>query len=358
MDTCIIKRVSRRRKLEFKWLFLFMGVFIALLLSFPSVDAQPINVTPNVSITVTEDGCDSSGNCTVNVSIFVISINTTTTCPPTNISGYDPIFGAGRPIVQLCKTLLYQESTDFLKLNNNQTLYVPLLMSDNSPANETERIPIRGFLTLWDPENNIIINNQQMNLSNTSIFNYSIEDFLINKSGRYKASIQADNYVDFGYTEFYIDVTESGKPTNLGAYIFAIIMTVLIFCVLVWINFMLSEKQTDKVFNKIVDNFLKFQRDNTRSNLGYVILFGLVYGMTKLFFVYYYLLTLLLVRLSYDFVNLYNISSLVAIFNVLYTSLVVALPVLFMVFFLVIFDVVMLLINVLNQTMRGLYDGK
>jgi hypothetical protein len=105
-------------------------------------------------------------------------------------------------------------ATSFLfKQNTLVNLKVPVYTTTNAQASNS----VDCYLTIRNPNESILINNQEMTWNTGGIYNYTIAGF--SYLGYHPASVSCGDGTDNGFSSFVIEITSNGKEPPDGIVI-------------------------------------------------------------------------------------------------------------------------------------------
>lgn len=172
-------------------------------------------------------------------------------------------------------------------------------------------------------------------------------------------TIQADGYSDLDIPiSFCFDVTMNGNNPSIGAYIMLIIVTILFFLLLLWINFKFDRKRLDKLYNKIVLGYFKHNLGQDKGNLGNTILFTIAYGLLRNLLMFYYLIIVFFMFVMTELVESYGIDSFIILFTTILNVSLWGFILVFIVMFFSFYEIIMSLLKDVQDSFSGVYDGK
>lgn len=115
------------------------------------------------------------------------------------------------------------------KIGDDVQISLPVFNNNHSKASPL----VDCYITVKDPKQNVIVNDQQMTNSSSGIFNYTMDWEVATLSGEYPVSIRCGDTADFGSSSFTILLTPTGEAqlsifNNPLLIIFTIIAIVLL----------------------------------------------------------------------------------------------------------------------------------
>lgn len=244
---------------------------------------------------------------TENVSICTDSLSVTITQNQTSCNNnFVTQSSESKPFVQLCYGSSFKQGFN-TKMNEDGLLTLNIFNSDRSKVSP---ILARASLTLKDPNGSVMINDEVMLVSdNGGYVYYELPANVLTSIGEYSVSVRADNGKDYGFSEFSLFVTGSGKTLNDGdAFVYLLLLiagVLLFFLVMSWARNIEGRNFSDNDGMIININNMKYVK----------------YGL----WVVAYLIVLFLASMLNNIANSMYLVGGGAFFNVVYTVLLVGL---------------------------------
>lgn len=126
--------------------------------------------------------------------------------------------------------IISAEPAYVFKQYENLTLCIPVFNSDNSEADASTDC----YLTLKDPEMNILIQDQAMTFNSSGLFCYDIDESDLGKLGEYPTTMRCDDGADYAFSSFVIEITPSGFINTIGFYIVIMLLSLGIMALGFW----------------------------------------------------------------------------------------------------------------------------
>ena len=186
----------------------------------------------------------------------------------------------------------------------------PIVISQGCPNSTYSNI---SKIFLEEPTQVNIINSEvTMEESSNDFYEYNFS--YTNYSGKYRIIGHCDiDGVDTQFAPFF-EVNPSGGQANIGAYIVLIIFSIGLFFSVIWVHITFSRERMKKLYKKIVDGYFD-SKHNDDKNLGKVIMFTIGYGLLKNLSVLYYLSLVFIFFILTEFMEVFNISTLLTLFG-------------------------------------------
>ena len=161
--------------------------------------------------------------------------------------------------------------------------------------------------SLINPTGNLILENNEMNKSG-STFCYDFDGSYLDELGTYQFDGYSQLEVPLGLC---FDITLTGKALSIWAYIMSIVFVIILFIGLIWFNIKFDDKEREKLYNKIVIQYFKFDKNKRRNrgNLAYALFYLIAYGMLRMIFTFYYLLTVVFIFIFTEMVTAFGINT-------------------------------------------------
>lgn len=96
------------------------------------------------------------------------------------------------------------------KIGNEVQLSLPVFNNNHSKADAT----VACYITIKDPTQKIVANDQAMTFSSSGIYNYTLNWEAASVSGEYPVSIRCDDGSEYGSTSFTFLMTPTGQIQN------------------------------------------------------------------------------------------------------------------------------------------------
>ena len=202
------------------------------------------------------------------------------------------------------------------------------------------------------PNGTELFSNEVMNESNNR-FCYDFTGTQNDQLGIYEINgfSQLDEPLGLCY-----EVTFSGKPNNIGAYIISIIIVLGLLIGIIWLNKKFNKDERERLYKKLVIGFLKAKTGDSKADFAVMIFYVIVYGILDMIFILYYLDVMLFLFLFKDLAVAFGLNT----FSLLMPQLIIislwGLTLLGVFFTLKLFKVVTGLISDITDAMRGIYD--
>ena len=205
--------------------------------------------------------------------------------------------------------------------------------------------------TATNQDQEIFLSNVQMTKSG-STFSYIFLGTDLNSVGNY----QLDGYSNLEMPlAVCFDVTMTGNESSLGTYAILLLITILSFAFLIWMNHKFNEVKRKQLYDRIVTGY-----SNTTSgkdkNLGKVLLYILGYGLLKNLIVFYYLNILFFLIIFLELIEAFGITSLILLFTTILNIYLLSSIVIFMVMFFSFYELIMDLIRDVAKMQRGIVN--
>jgi len=172
-------------------------------------------------------------------------------------------------------------------------------------------------------------------------------------------TIQVDGYSNLDIPlSFCFDVTMTGNPSSLGTYAILIVIALLLFLLLVWINLKFDRKKIDQLYNKIVLRFFKYNLGQDKGNLGTAILYTIAYGLLRNLLMFYYLIIVFFMFILTELVESFGIDSLVILFTTLLNISLWGFILVFIVMTFSFYEIIMSLIKDVQDSFSGGFYGR
>jgi hypothetical protein len=200
----------------------------------------------------------------------------------------------------------------------------------------------------------IFLNNVGMDKSG-STFSYTFLGTDLNKV----ETIQIDGYSNLDTpVAVCFDVTMTGNTPSLGTYITLLVITILFFCGLVWMSFKYNRKTLDQMYNKIVSGYFKHNLGQDKGNLGTSILFTIAYGLLRNLLMFYYLVIVFFMFIMTEMVESFGIDSLIILFTTILNVCLWGFILVFIVMIFSFYEIIMSLLQDVQDSFSGVYNGK
>jgi len=208
--------------------------------------------------------------------------------------------------------------------------------------------------TATNTSQNIFLSDVQMNKSG-STFSYTFLGEDLNSVGNY----QLDGYSDLDIPlSVCFDVTMTGEDTSLGTYVILIILSVSLFLSVVWINFKFDRKRADQLYNKIVVGYFQHNLGQDKGNLGNTVLYTIAYGLLRNLLMFYYLAIVFFMFIITELVEAFAIDSMIVLFTTILNVSLWGFIAVFIVMIFGFYEIIMSLMRDVQDSFRGLYNGK
>ncbi len=204
-------------------------------------------------------------------------------------------------------------------------------------------------ITATNGEGNVFLINDQM-AQDGSTFCYEFNTTQNDVLGTYQIDGYSQLAVPLGLC---YDVTLSGNFTNVGAYIIILVFLILAFMGLIWFNVKFNVKEREKLYNKVVIQYFKFNGNKTKSNLGYALLYLIAYGALRMIFVFYYLLIFIFIVVFSEIVAAFGIVSLEALMPQIFIISFIGLILVGVVAIAILMEVIFTLLGDIRAGFRG-----
>ena len=202
-----------------------------------------------------------------------------------------------------------------------------------------------------NPYNEVFLDNIEMN-KDGSIFSYSFSGDNLSSVGTY----QVDGYSNLDTPlSVCFDVTMTGNEPSIGTYFILILLSIVAFFFIIWINMKFDTKRRSALYDKIVGGYFNAKL-NDNKNLGQVILFSLGYAMLKNIIVFYYLDIVFFLFMATELVESFGIVSLVTLFTTILNITLLSSVVIFIVMFFSFYTLIRILIQDIADMQRGMYS--
>lgn len=202
--------------------------------------------------------------------------------------------------------------------------------------------------------NGVLLDNVQMTKSGSTFTYVFLGDNLSAVE-----TIQADGYSNLDTPlSFCFDVTMTGNDPSIGVYVMLIIVTILLFFLLLWINFKFDRKKIDQLYNKIVLGFFERNLGQDKGNLGMVILYTIAYGLLRNLLMFYYLIVVFFMFVMTELVESFGIDSLIILFTTLLNVFLWGFILVFIVMMFSFYEIIMGLLKDVQDSFSGVYNGK
>lgn len=207
--------------------------------------------------------------------------------------------------------------------------------------------------SLRNPANEIILSNVAMtNIGNNYEFVINGTEYL-DTVGTYFGS-GGDTTSPLG---FCLDITMTGNQSSLGTYITIIILTVLSFILLIWVNMKYNADEREKLYKKLVVNYFNLRTGNRQGNLGHAIFYTLIYGILSNLIIFYYLIIVFFLFMVTEMVSAFSIQSLILLSTtILNVTMIVGFFVVMIMFIFNVWELIRSLLADISKTMLGIAD--
>lgn len=208
--------------------------------------------------------------------------------------------------------------------------------------------------TAVNPSNIQFLSNVAMTQSG-STFSYTFLGDNLSDVGTY----QVDGYSNLDDPlALCFDVTLSGREPSGTSYVTLIVLLVAALGLLIWLSIYFDSKRSDRLYNKIVGNYLNVQSGFGKGSMGAVIGYSFMYGLLRTLYVFYYLVIVLLLFVIAEMTDAFAITSLNTLFITLFNISLWGFVLVFIMFIFKIYEIIKELMLDIAKEWRGVGDGR